>query len=166
MELQNGLHRERATATAIASRSEAAPLTPVASLPELDLAHPLALQRPNLSPPIRDDASEIDFAALSQNLLEIVAEKTGYPVEMLELDMDMEADLGIDSIKRVEILGTAQERFPNLPQPNLEDLAELRTLRQIVDFLGNPTPEKKTTSPGSIASPPSAFVPSVGASSA
>jgi hypothetical protein len=38
-------------------------------------------------------------------LLDIVSEKTGYPSEMLELDMDMEADLGIDSIKRVEILG-------------------------------------------------------------
>ena len=32
-----------------------------------------------------------------------VAEKTGYPVEMLELDMDMEADLGIDSIKRCRL---------------------------------------------------------------
>ena len=41
-------------------------------------------------------------AEVSQTLLSITSEKTGYPVEMLELDMDMEADLGIDSIKRVE----------------------------------------------------------------
>jgi hypothetical protein len=46
-------------------------------------------------------------------LLAIVSEKTGYPVETLELDMDMEADLGIDSIKRVEILGALQAQFPN-----------------------------------------------------
>jgi acyl transferase domain-containing protein len=144
----NGLHRETATATAIAPRLEDEPLTPVAELPDLDLAHPLALQRPNPAPTVPGiDFIDVEVEALSQNMLEIVGEKTGYPVEMLELDMDMEADLGIDSIKRVEILGTAQERFPNLPQPNLEDLAELRTLRQIVDFLGDQTAEKKNDYP-------------------
>ncbi len=41
---------------------------------------------------------------VSGQLLKVVADKTGYPVDMLNLSMDMEADLGIDSIKRVEIL--------------------------------------------------------------
>src|SRR5690606_1733873 len=62
-------------------------------------------------------------------------DKTGYPVDMLELSMDMEADLGIDSIKRVEILGAVQEQIANLPELNPEDLAELRTLGQIVDYM-------------------------------
>ena len=66
-------------------------------------------------------------------MLEVVSEKTGYPAEMLELEMDMEADLGIDSIKRVEILGAMQEQYPNLPAVNPEELAELRTLGQIVE---------------------------------
>jgi polyketide-type polyunsaturated fatty acid synthase PfaA len=160
----NGSHRETATATAIAPRIEDAPLTPVASLPDLDLAYPLALQSSNPTPTVPViDFADVDVEALSQNMLEIVGEKTGYPVEMLELDMDMEADLGIDSIKRVEILGTAQERFPNLPHPNLEDLAELRTLRQIVDFLGDRTAEKKTAAiPESIAPSPSELVQSGG----
>ena len=57
-------------------------------------------------------------------MLEVVAEKTGYPTEMLDLEMDMEADLGIDSIKRVEILGTVQDELPTLPELNPEDLAE------------------------------------------
>ena len=48
-------------------------------------------------------------------LLEIVAEKTGYPPEMLELDMQLDADLGIDSIKRVEILSAVQDRLPEAP---------------------------------------------------
>ena len=78
---------------------------------------------------------EIDLATLSETLLNVVSDKTGYPSEMLELDMDMEADLGIDSIKRVEILGALQEEMPNLPQPNLEDLGDLRTLNQIIDYL-------------------------------
>ena len=78
---------------------------------------------------------EIDLATLNETLLNVVSDKTGYPPEMLELDMDMEADLGIDSIKRVEILGALQEEMPDLPQPNLEDLGELRTLNQIIDYL-------------------------------
>jgi acyl carrier protein len=68
-------------------------------------------------------------------MLRIVGDKTGYPVEMLELSMDMEADLGIDSIKRVEILGAMRDEFPSLPQFSPEELGELRTLQQIVDYM-------------------------------
>ena len=49
-----------------------------------------------------------DTTMLEKMLLEVVSEKTGYPAEMLELGMDMEADLGIDSIKRVEIFGAGE----------------------------------------------------------
>ncbi|MEH1784905.1 MAG: beta-ketoacyl synthase N-terminal-like domain-containing protein [Nostoc sp.] len=76
-----------------------------------------------------------EFANLGETLLAITSDKTGYPVEMLELEMDMEADLGIDSIKRVEILGAMQEMYPNLPKPNIEELGDLRTIGQIVDYL-------------------------------
>ncbi|HLP88966.1 MAG TPA: beta-ketoacyl synthase N-terminal-like domain-containing protein [Nostocaceae cyanobacterium] len=76
-----------------------------------------------------------EYAELAQTLLTITSEKTGYPVEMLELEMDMEADLGIDSIKRVEILGAMQEAYPNLAKPNIEELGDLRTIGQIVDYL-------------------------------
>ncbi len=76
-----------------------------------------------------------DLSNLSNKLLTITSEKTGYPIEMLELDMDMEADLGIDSIKRVEIMGALQEAYPELPQPNLEELSEKRTIGQIVEYL-------------------------------
>ena len=53
--------------------------------------------------------------------------------------MDMEADLGIDSIKRVEILGAMQEQFPNLPTIEAEALVELRTLKQIIDYFDSET---------------------------
>ena len=43
-------------------------------------------------------------------MMAIVGEKTGYPLEMLEPGMDMESDLGIDSIKRVEILGAVKDK--------------------------------------------------------
>ena len=36
-------------------------------------------------------------------MLAIVAEQTGYPAEMLDLDLDLEADLGIDTVKQAEM---------------------------------------------------------------
>ncbi|OYE05574.1 type I polyketide synthase [Nostoc sp. 'Peltigera membranacea cyanobiont' 232] len=85
--------------------------------------------------PEPEPATSDEFANLGETLLAITSDKTGYPVEMLELEMDMEADLGIDSIKRVEILGAMQETYPNLPKPNIEELGDLRTIGQIVDYL-------------------------------
>jgi acyl carrier protein len=72
--------------------------------------------------------------------LAIIAEKTGYPTDMLELSMDLEADLGVDSIKRVEIMWAVQEKFPVLPQLNNSELGELRTLQQIIDRLATELP--------------------------
>jgi acyl transferase domain-containing protein/NAD(P)-dependent dehydrogenase (short-subunit alcohol dehydrogenase family) len=71
-------------------------------------------------------------------LIEIVAEKTGYPVDMLELDMQLDADLGIDSIKRVEILSALQDRVSGLPTLKPEQLGQLRTLRAIAGALAIP----------------------------
>ena len=100
---------------------------------------------------------QISTDVLSAALLEIVGEKTGYPPEMLELDMDLEADLGIDSIKRVEILGALEEEFPSLPAADTEILAQTRTLLEIVEYLkkeggqvsGNSTLVNEQSSPES-----------------
>jgi len=89
------------------------------------------------------DATPADLASLGDELLAIVSEKTGYPAEMLELEMDMEADLGIDSIKRVEILGALQDLHPDLPEVESEALAELRTLAQILDYMKDGAAVKK-----------------------
>jgi NAD(P)-dependent dehydrogenase (short-subunit alcohol dehydrogenase family)/acyl carrier protein len=51
-------------------------------------------------------------------LRSLVAKRTGYPEEMLEPDADLEADLGIDSIKRVEIIGLLRRSvFPSGFEP-------------------------------------------------
>ncbi|MEJ2447869.1 MAG: phosphopantetheine-binding protein [Anaerolineales bacterium] len=95
----------------------------------------------DLQPPADSAVSDQpSFNTLRQALLGIVAEKTGYPSEMLEMDMDMEADLGIDSIKRVEILGAMEEQFPEIPSLDTDILAGLRTLGQIVELMGNAPP--------------------------
>nr|WP_281415421.1 type I polyketide synthase [Pelotalea chapellei] len=75
-------------------------------------------------------------AAVTETLLAVVSEKTGYPVEMLELEMGLDSDLGIDSIKRVEILSALQERLPDAPVIGPEQLGSLNTLGEIAAFLG------------------------------
>jgi len=65
--------------------------------------------------------------------------------------MDIETDLGIDSIKRVEILSTLEEKMPHLPPVSPEAMGELKTLGQIVDSLTG-----ETATPGSVDDPTSA----------
>lgn len=104
---------------------EVAPAPPVAPTPA-----PAPVQTASTAP-------AVSVEALAKTLLEVVSEKTGYPSDMLELEMDMEADLGIDSIKRVEILGAMQERHSDLPKLGPEELAELRTLGQIINRMAS-----------------------------
>ncbi|MBN1956661.1 MAG: SDR family NAD(P)-dependent oxidoreductase, partial [Desulfuromonadales bacterium] len=93
---------------------------------------------------------------VATTLLEVIAEKTGYPVEMLELDMALDSDLGIDSIKRVEILSALQERLPGAPAIKPEHLGTLQTVRQIVDFLASSSTSQPTTA---VAQPTITSVP-------
>ena len=75
---------------------------------------------------------------LVKHLVGIVADRTGYPPDMLDLDLDLEADLGIDSIKRVEILGALQDGSVfarDAVSGDMETLAKLKTLRAIVDWV-------------------------------
>jgi NAD(P)-dependent dehydrogenase (short-subunit alcohol dehydrogenase family)/acyl carrier protein len=71
------------------------------------------------------------------DLLRIVAARTGYPVEMLAVDAAIEADLGIDSIKKVEILGEFRRQFSAPEQDSLravmEKLTTAQTFQQILD---------------------------------
>jgi len=90
---------------------------------------------------IRDSGiARAEASALPALLLAVVAEKTGYPVDMLNLDMDLEGDLGVDSIKRVEILAAVEERAPGLPKPDRARLGALHTLREILQHLGGEEP--------------------------
>jgi hypothetical protein len=86
---------------------------------------------------VPSDQKGFDEGRLCEELLRIASERTGYPKEMLSLDADMEADLGIDSIKRVEILGVFMECFPKEEKQKiqgiLKELSRLKTLRAIVE---------------------------------
>jgi acyl transferase domain-containing protein/NADP-dependent 3-hydroxy acid dehydrogenase YdfG len=98
----------------------AAPVAPIAASPVVPTPPPAAAKGPSI----------VDA------LLAVVADKTGYPKDMIGLDMEIEADLGIDSIKRVEILSAVQEAVPSLPSIPAAELGSMRTLRSILDRFG------------------------------
>jgi NAD(P)-dependent dehydrogenase (short-subunit alcohol dehydrogenase family)/acyl carrier protein len=97
-----------------------------ASQPALAAAASLEASAPADAPAKRD---------LTGDLVRIVSERTGYPIDMLDPDLNIEADLGIDSIKRVEILSTFQRRCSNEAQVRIqhamERLTSQKTLRQL-----------------------------------
>jgi acyl carrier protein len=74
-------------------------------------------------------------ANITRLLLSLVSEKTGYPEEMLDMNANMEADLGIDSIKRVEILGALTRQMGLTDDVRTEKLTGLHTLGEIISFL-------------------------------
>jgi malonyl CoA-acyl carrier protein transacylase/NAD(P)-dependent dehydrogenase (short-subunit alcohol dehydrogenase family) len=87
-------------------------------------------------------------AELEQFLVNFVVEQTGYPPEVVELDADLEADLGIDSIKKAQLFGELAEYFDVRPDENMT-LDDFPTLRHVVNFLARDAVKKKgVTHPG------------------
>jgi acyl transferase domain-containing protein/NAD(P)-dependent dehydrogenase (short-subunit alcohol dehydrogenase family)/acyl carrier protein len=74
-----------------------------------------------------------DDETIKNSVLEIVAEKTGYPKEMLDLDLDLEADLGIDTVKQAEMFASVRAAFNILRDTNLK-LRDFPTLAHVIQF--------------------------------
>jgi NADP-dependent 3-hydroxy acid dehydrogenase YdfG/acyl carrier protein len=101
--------------------------TPAAAPPQSPINQsPIPQPHSVVAPPV------VDLHAV---MMAVVTEKTGYPTEMLEPGMALDTDLGIDSIKRVEILAAVRERVPVLPEFETSVMAGLRTLGEIVAYM-------------------------------
>ncbi|MER5566893.1 SDR family NAD(P)-dependent oxidoreductase [Streptomyces goshikiensis] len=138
-------------------------LVPAAVAPDTVPA-PLAVSAPGLwgeaAPPSDDTeraaaapagpAGPASAEEVMDVVLEIVHTRTGYPLDMLDPELDLEADLSIDSIKRVEIIGALADRI-GLPrdatgsaESAVEELSRIKTLRGIVDWVTTHTPTAET----------------------
>ncbi|MCH8830668.1 MAG: hypothetical protein IID45_13915, partial [Planctomycetes bacterium] len=80
--------------------------------------------------------SALSGAELETFLVNFVVEQTGYPAEMVELDADLEADLGIDSIKKAQLFGELANDFGIQTSDDLS-LDDYPTLRHVKAFLEN-----------------------------
>ena len=67
-------------------------------------------------------------------MLAIVAEKTGYPQDMLDLDLDLEADLGVDTVKQAETFAAIRAAF-DIPRRKSLKLRDYPTLASVIGFV-------------------------------
>ncbi|WP_236809009.1 type I polyketide synthase [Amycolatopsis albispora] len=94
-------------------------------------------------------AGEVD---VMRAVVEIIGDRTGYPADMIEPELDLEADLSVDSIKRAEIAGELAVRLGlnSGSDEELEELSKARTAAAIAGLLeaklsGNSTPATEST---------------------
>lgn len=90
---------------------------------------------------VADSGRVVDFAPTAQfkvDLLQAVSERTGYPEDMLDLDAHMEADLGIDSIKRIEVFSGLKDSYNFMEgrdeETVFEELSGHKTLNEIINW--------------------------------
>ncbi len=75
-------------------------------------------------------------------VLALVSEKTGYPVDMLDLDLDLEADLGVDTVKQAEIFAAVREKY-GIPRDDQLKLRDFPTLAHVIRFVCERRPKAK-----------------------
>jgi len=139
-----------AAVVAVAPPAAVKPPEPVAAPQAAAAAKPpAAMSGPTLAPPM--NGAGLTREKLLEVLLDIVEKKTGYPRDMLGLDQNLEADLGIDSIKRVEVTGALLKLLPDGYREALTQsrgkLSTQSTLNGILDLL------TKAKNGGSVAGP-------------
>lgn len=132
-----------APAARVAPAPVAAPVAapaPVAAAPApapAPVAAPVAAAASVAAPaPAAASAAQVDGGKIKDILLSIVEERTGYPSDMVGLEQNLEADLGIDSIKRVEIVGALLQTLPPAYGSALgEARSQLNTRATLADML-------------------------------
>ena len=88
---------------------------------------------------------------VKEQILALVAEKTGYPVDMLDLDLDLEADLGIDTVKQAEVMATIREAYGIVRDDTIK-LRDFPTLARVIQFVHDRRPELRAPQPAPIPS--------------
>ncbi|MEU7154488.1 SDR family NAD(P)-dependent oxidoreductase [Streptomyces sp. NPDC045456] len=92
---------------------------------------------PPVPAPAALSAPPTDVPGIERILRELVAEKTGYTVEMVDPALDIQTDLGIDSLKQVEIASEAWRRYPTLPREEIYRFAQARTVAALAALLAD-----------------------------
>ncbi|MEU8258089.1 acyltransferase domain-containing protein [Micromonospora inaquosa] len=141
-------------AGAVATLRPASPPTPAPPAPSVAPAvTPPAAAMPALG---RDD--------LVADLREFYAQALEYPVDVLTADAELEADLGVDSLKQTELLTRLGERYGFGALPDDFRITELNTLDRIASLIvrltAAPAPDAGTT--GAVAALPAATLPALG----
>ena len=77
---------------------------------------------------------------VKERILALVVEKTGYPPDMLDLDLDLEADLGVDTVKQAEMFAAIREIY-SIPRDENRKLRDYPTLSHVIRFVYENRPD-------------------------
>ncbi|MCG6928799.1 MAG: acyltransferase domain-containing protein, partial [Acidobacteria bacterium] len=126
---------------------------------------PIPAPTPTPTPPLEPSVSApASSSPVVQRCLAIVAEKTGYPPDMLDLELDLEADLGVDTVKQAETFAAVREEYGIERQANLK-LRDFPTLHHVVQYVYDNRPDLEPSNapappaPASVTAPPIALAP-------
>jgi acyl transferase domain-containing protein/NAD(P)-dependent dehydrogenase (short-subunit alcohol dehydrogenase family) len=97
-------------------------------------------EKPPAAPPQEIRASQNAVESVHERVLSLVVEKTGYPKEMLDLDLDLEADLGVDTVKQAEMFAAIREIY-NIPRDENRKLRDYPTLGHVIRFVYEKRPD-------------------------
>jgi acyl transferase domain-containing protein/NADP-dependent 3-hydroxy acid dehydrogenase YdfG len=136
----------------------AAPVPAAAPMPSTAPAAVAAPPTPAAAPATAPAAAATATAGreqLLEMLLVILEDKTGYPRDMVGLDQNLEADLGIDSIKRIEVVGALMQQLPAPQRAALDGvrskLNTQPTLNGVLDLLCSAGAAKEAAVPFDVA---------------
>ncbi|MGY8735261.1 MAG: beta-ketoacyl synthase N-terminal-like domain-containing protein [Candidatus Poseidoniales archaeon] len=124
-------------------------------------------------------ATNSETSEITPLVVEVVVAHTGYPADFIELDQDLEGELGIDTVKQAEIMGDIREKF-SLPVDDDFVLSDYPTLNHMIAYISRmmggevvaqtpitvptPQPVEQKAAAKSSPSPVPASVPSSAAS--
>ncbi|CAL9325724.1 beta-ketoacyl synthase N-terminal-like domain-containing protein [Streptomyces sp. SudanB182_2057] len=77
------------------------------------------------------DVDGLSPTEVELTFLEIIAERTGYDAHQLEPDLYIQEDLGIDSLKQVEIASAIWQRYPVISREQLFEFSSARTVGEM-----------------------------------
>jgi len=121
---------------------------PSALKPKVAAVAPRAQEQPAPNVGFNASASELSTATtvkstadpVKERILALVVEKTGYPADMLDLDLDLEADLGVDTVKQAEMFAAIREIY-NIPRDENRKLRDYPTLAHVIRFVYEKRPD-------------------------
>uniref|UniRef100_A0AAU2VEJ4 SDR family NAD(P)-dependent oxidoreductase n=1 Tax=Streptomyces sp. NBC_00003 TaxID=2903608 RepID=A0AAU2VEJ4_9ACTN len=130
--------------THLGATGGSASLPPVPPLPSLPARTEAAPQAVVAEEAPAAEAPRPVVVDIEQAVLTVISERTGYPADMIEPDLDLEADLSIDSIKRTEIVGELARHLAGtrtFDDAEMEELSRARTVAAITAWItGHETP--------------------------
>jgi acyl transferase domain-containing protein/NAD(P)-dependent dehydrogenase (short-subunit alcohol dehydrogenase family)/acyl carrier protein len=137
-------------------------LTPVAAAATLtESVATMAVSAPQSTPVMAAPAPAtvgMEAEPVKQMVMQIIAEKTGYPMDMLDLDLDLEADLGIDTVKQAEMFAAIRATY-DIPREDNLKLRDFPTLARTIQFVYDRRPDLVPVKAAEVAAPAASQIP-------